>query len=424
MWRYGIVAISIATACGSGQHPAADDPVARVHAMEAACGANQRYDTTTADGEREHERVAACMRQMQTAAMHERDREAQEREQPTASNACGEDATLSERTTDDGNRRHIAYIECLAQQHMQRERDQETAQWMEQQRQSDLRQEREQQQRLAEREQRRKARETAPCTEDNTRQGLKDEIAEHEAAGQSYDTVVQGRFEDEVQRRQKQCVDTRFAPCQAKIDVDNDLLGAAECWKQVHDRVDEPGVNQPEDIQACLDGVTQDLQAVQTCVALPERSDDEVIVKADCMTQTVRDATDPSANLPRSRSQRKRPDNTCGHFSLGKYVAQQLAAAKIDDEAARIEAKAKDPRARVGVRNSACNSFNVITLMEGQLAQERAVGRESGYVDANKMHEIGSTLVLLRTQQHATLDEFRRIWKRSLDRTRDCKGSP
>jgi hypothetical protein len=263
------------------------------------------------------------------------------------------------------------------------------------------------------------------------RQALTDEIAEHEAAGQRYETVVPGNFEDEVQRRQKQCVDTRFAPCQAKIDVD-DLIGATACWRQVHDSVDELDVNKPEQVQACVDGITAALREATACLALPERTDDEILAKSDCLGKELRPVTNPNTNpfarvpapapMPASApAQRLRLDSMCGRFSLGKYVDSRLAAAKMDDEVARIDAKAKEPRAKVGARNSACNSFNVIKLMESQLDQERAVGRESGYVDANKMHEIGSTLVLLRGQQRAVLDEFRRLWKRPLDRTRDCK---
>src|SRR5882724_4896076 len=92
---------------------------------------------------------------------------------------------------------------------------------------------------------------------------------------------------DHVARRRQQCIDKRIAACQMKID-DNDLIGAEACWRQVHDHVDPPDVNKPADVQACLDGVTEGLQAVQACVALPEKSDDEVIAKAGCLTQRLR----------------------------------------------------------------------------------------------------------------------------------------
>lgn len=397
----------------------------------AACGASQRSGGEPVDPmERiraecdglEHDEQGKCMAQKQLQAMRDREHEDIQRKQPTADKPCGEDATPSESATDEGNRRHIEFIQCTTRQRMTAQREREAEQQAQDQRERLERA----RQRQAERDQRRQLRETAPCTEDNTRQGLKDEIAEQEEAGHGYNTVVRSSFEDELRRRQQQCVDSRIAPCQTKIDSDDDLAGAAACWMQIHDHVDPPDENRPEQVQACFDDVVAAVQEATACLALPERTDDNILAKADCLSRKLRHARDPSVGRVQAPAlgQRPRLDNTCGHFSLGKYVDRQLAAAKIDDEATRVEAKAKEPRARIGARNSACNSFNVIKLMESQLERERQVGRESGYVDANKMHEIGSTLVLLREQQRAALGEFRRLWKRPLDRAHDCKRAP
>lgn len=327
----------------------ANDPLARIR---AECGADQSYDTTTEEGNREHQRVASCMAQRQVDAMQARE---------------------------------------------QHRRDLE-------QRQQDEHSEAAQEQEQAERVQRKKLRETAPCTDDNAAQAVKDEIAER-----GYKAAIQSTYEDEVRHRKKQCLETRLAPCQSKIDVDNDLVAAATCWAQVHDSVDEADVNTPEQVQACFDSVVAAVHEASSCSALAERTDEEILIKASCLADKIRRARDLGGQA-------------CGHFTLGDYMQRRLEAIKIDEDAMRVEAKAKGPREKKQARNRACNSFGAITLMQDQMEQEREVGRVSGYVDANKMHQLGTTLVFLRNQQRASFEDFKRLWKRPFDRARDCRS--
>lgn len=66
----------------------------------------------------------------------------------------------------------------------------------------------------------------------------------------------------------------------------------------------------------------------------------------------------------------------------------------------------------------------MVEFEQRQLDQERAIERESGVENLVRRREIGNTLVLFKQQYQTALTDYRRLWRRSFSRARDCVERP
>lgn len=87
------------------------------------------------------------------------------------------------------------------------------------------------------------------------------------------------------------------------------------------------------------------------------------------------------------------------------------------------ETKLKEPDERMRARNSACTTFELIEIYDGQMRRQRAIERESGVEDLDAKRRIGEALVLAKNTQAKALADFKRLWKRTFKRATDCAAS-
>lgn len=244
---------------------------------------------------------------------------------------------------------------------------------------------------------RRTAREQEACTTKNAREKLDEESLAFETESERTD-LMPGVF--------AKCVEERATPCQKLVDTD-DLVGAAACWSRSpwgESLKGDPSY-EPSVVIKCLQQTTERRSRAAACFTMPDNSDEQIVAKADCVRDTK---LTPAVGMA----------TRCGHLDVSGYYDRASTGFAADVQ--QIEAKAKEPRTKLDTRNSVCGTYQTIALLEGQMKQQQAIERESGVVDLDARRQIGATLVLLRNEQSRLLSEFKRLWKRSLNRASDC----
>jgi hypothetical protein len=193
------------------------------------------------------------------------------------------------------------------------------------------------------RKERRDARKDEPCTDANAREDLLDRAEDLKGeggerryldepprlthVGSAYYHVNEPSADD-IKQRTAECVAKRTAKCQENLDA-LDTAEALVCWTEVHDRVDEPTLNTPADLQACFDKIAAATDEAAACLSMPEKTDEQIVAKADCLASKSKFPT------------------TCGHLDAGRYADQLRAAKHLDAEETGLQARAAAPRERL-----------------------------------------------------------------------------
>jgi hypothetical protein len=211
---------------------------------------------------------------------------------------------------------------------------------------------------------------------------------------------------DEITARVKKCVSDRAAQCQPMLDQ-GDVAGAGTCWrrwawKRVGDAL-APSLD-PADVETCLSKANANVQAAASCVAMAEKSEQDILDKSTCL-----------------RTNKVPTTSTCGALDLATFYGSADRRLGLTTETTRVEAKAAPIRERHAVRSRVCTTYATEKFHKERLDRERRVGKIGGYVDTTVIRDASSGIETAQRWRAGTLPAFKKLWGRAFNRTVDCK---
>lgn len=242
---------------------------------------------------------------------------------------------------------------------------------------------------------RREARKHEPCSIDNSRE----ELLEVDLKSANDERAVRNAVERCIGERVALC-----APILGKGDIDA-TIGCYSQWPWTQSFDHAPRLDLDETAR-CLKTVESKVNMFFICGQFDQTKEHELVAKDDCFAKL-------SSQIER---------DTCGPFAVAPYLsARGYTDAQVQTEKVRWKPLAAPIRTRLQLPLNICTTFKTEATMQGLIDQERANGKVSGFVDAKKLHELGSVVVLVRRQRAKLVKEFRTVWKREFSRTADCK---